>query len=372
MCSVTKTGTCCLPLCTAIVRPTISGRIIERRDQVLMGFFELAAAAASTLTNRWVSTNGPFFSERGTVILLYPLLDATVANNHLSRTLVGTCLVPFSFLTPWTYRLNTFTTSFTTTVRMVDRVHGHATNGRTHTAPAAGASLAQGAQVVLAVRDFAEDGAALDMDLAHFAGAQTHDGVGAITTQQLHRGTGGAGQLGALARLQLDAAQGGTERHVAQRQHIAVPDRRGIARQDHITDLLVLQRDHVAALAIGVLQQRDVGSAVRIVLDALDGGRNAILVALEVDHAIQLLVAATDVTHGDAAIVVTTTGALLGLDQRGVRTTLVQVRMNDLLDEATTRGSRFALNDRHVRSPGPYSAAPAAAKSMSKPSFRET
>ena len=37
MFSVMYTGTCCLPLCTAIVSPTKSGRIVERRDHVLIG-----------------------------------------------------------------------------------------------------------------------------------------------------------------------------------------------------------------------------------------------------------------------------------------------------------------------------------------------
>ena len=37
MFSVTYTGMCCLPLWTAMVRPTKSGRTVERRDQVLIG-----------------------------------------------------------------------------------------------------------------------------------------------------------------------------------------------------------------------------------------------------------------------------------------------------------------------------------------------
>ena len=41
-----------------------SGRIVERRDQVLIGFLSLMADAFSTLASRWWSTNGPFFSER--------------------------------------------------------------------------------------------------------------------------------------------------------------------------------------------------------------------------------------------------------------------------------------------------------------------
>lgn len=136
MCSVTITGTWLRPLCTEIVRPTKSGRIIERRDQVLIGLRELLATAASTLANKCASTNGPFSMNEALVRFLYLLLNATVANNHLSRTLVGTCLVPFSFLTPWAYRLNTFVTPFTTTVWVVNRVHRHTTYGRTNATPA--------------------------------------------------------------------------------------------------------------------------------------------------------------------------------------------------------------------------------------------
>ena len=43
MFSVTYTGMNFLPLCTAIVCPTNSGRIVERRDQVRTTFFSLAA-----------------------------------------------------------------------------------------------------------------------------------------------------------------------------------------------------------------------------------------------------------------------------------------------------------------------------------------
>jgi hypothetical protein len=55
---------CCLPLWTAIVSPTNSGVIVERRDQVLIGRLSLVARAASTFFDRWSSTNGPFLIER--------------------------------------------------------------------------------------------------------------------------------------------------------------------------------------------------------------------------------------------------------------------------------------------------------------------
>src|SRR3546814_10834226 len=71
MFSLIYTGTCWRPLCTAIVRPMNSGRIVERRDQVLIGFLSLPATAVSTFLMRWASTNGPFLIERGIVFASY-------------------------------------------------------------------------------------------------------------------------------------------------------------------------------------------------------------------------------------------------------------------------------------------------------------
>ena len=63
MFSVTNTGTNLRPLCTANVSPTASGTIVERRDQVLMTFFELVALAAWIFSFRCPSTNGPFLND---------------------------------------------------------------------------------------------------------------------------------------------------------------------------------------------------------------------------------------------------------------------------------------------------------------------
>src|SRR6478609_1873558 len=63
--SVTNTGTCLRPSCTAIVCPSMSGMIVERRDQVLMTDLEPLSFAASTFLSRWSSMNGPFLRLRG-------------------------------------------------------------------------------------------------------------------------------------------------------------------------------------------------------------------------------------------------------------------------------------------------------------------
>src|SRR5574341_1278775 len=44
--------------------PTISGVMVERRDQVLMTLRSPAVFMATTFLIRWSSTNGPFFSDR--------------------------------------------------------------------------------------------------------------------------------------------------------------------------------------------------------------------------------------------------------------------------------------------------------------------
>jgi hypothetical protein len=64
-----------------------------------------------------------------------------------------------------------------------------------------------------------------------------------------------------------------------------------------------LRADDVALLAVGVVQQRDPGGAVGVVLDVRDLGRDTVLVGPpEVDQAVGPLVAATLVPRGDPAV----------------------------------------------------------------------
>src|SRR5690606_4132414 len=237
--------------------------------------------------------------------------------------------------------------ALTTPLRMVHRVHGGAADGRLDAAPALGTGLAQLLQVVLDVADLTDGRAALGRDAAHLARAQAQGGVALVAGDQLHAGAGGAGQLRTLAGLHLDAVHGGADRDVGQRQRVAGADGR-IAAGDHlVTGLQPLRGDDVATLAVDVHQQRDVGGAVRVVLDPLHAGGDALLVALEVDDAVVLLVAATDVPGGDPAMVVAAAGLGLLLDQGGVRGTLVQVRMDHADRVAAAGGGGLESHQRH-------------------------
>src|SRR5260370_29481739 len=64
MVSVMNTGTCLRPSWTAMVWPTMSGKMSLRRDQVLLTFFSRGALRSCTFLSRCSSQNGPFLVER--------------------------------------------------------------------------------------------------------------------------------------------------------------------------------------------------------------------------------------------------------------------------------------------------------------------
>src|ERR1041385_2780829 len=79
MASVMNTGTCLRPSCTAIVCPSISGMIVDRRDHVLMTFLVPFSFWATTFFRRCSSTKGPLLILRGIVDYLSPSCSRCVA-----------------------------------------------------------------------------------------------------------------------------------------------------------------------------------------------------------------------------------------------------------------------------------------------------
>ena len=109
-----------------------------------------------------------------------------------------------------------------------------------------------------------------------------------------------------------------------ERAHRNASDRQGVSRLDRCilpaddrrTFPDALRRQYVAALAIQVLDQRQVRTAVRIVFDTFDNTRNSVFVTLEIDNAITLLVPATLVANRDSAVVIAAARLRLLVDQR--------------------------------------------------------
>ena len=97
MFSVTKTELKVFPLCTKKVWPTKSGVTIERRDQVLIGFFEPEEFILSIFSRRCDSTKGPFFNDLAIFFKSFVIGDQKFKGNasgspttvHRSRLLLG-------------------------------------------------------------------------------------------------------------------------------------------------------------------------------------------------------------------------------------------------------------------------------------------
>src|SRR5450759_1088887 len=125
------------------------------------------------------------------------------AHNHALRALVVPGLVALCRLAPGRHRVAVAARA--AAQRVIDRVHHFAAHRRPDTAPAIGAGLADGTQVVLFIADFADGGAAVDMHPADFAGPQAQLRVRAFAREQLHARTRRTRDLRAFARLHFDA-----------------------------------------------------------------------------------------------------------------------------------------------------------------------
>ena len=268
--------------------------------------------------------------------------------------------------------------ALTTTVRVVDRVHGDTTDGRALALPAHAAGLAPVDVGLLGVADLADGGAAAHVDVADLTGGHP---------QRARTCPPWPTQLDARRR---PSGRSSRRRRAAARPRgSTVPT--GMLRSgrllpglmsavgaglDPVALLQLVRRDDVALLAVGVVQQRDARGAVRVVLDVRDLGRHAVLVvATEVDHAVGALVATTLVPGGDPTVVVAATLACAAgarSDFSGVERVISA--KSATLRAATTRGRRLVLTDTHgclvliVSAPGQATGPPK--MSMRSPSAR--
>ena len=141
---------------------------------------------------------------------------------------------------------------------------------------------------------------------------------------------------------------GCTGRDVAQRQVVTHLDVSVGAGLNHGALLQVARRNDVALLAIEVVQQRDVGRAVRVVLDVSDlGWHTVFVVTTEVDQTVLAFVSTALVACGDVAVYVAATGLVQRAQQR-----LLRGRASELIEPgdralAATRRSRLVFTNSH-------------------------
>jgi hypothetical protein len=117
-----------------------------------------------------------------------------------------------------------------------------------------------------------------------------------------------------------------SDRHRSQRHCVAWLDVNLGARNNAIANGEALRSQDVGKMPIRILDERDERRAVGIVFQTLDDARHIELAALEVDHAVRLLVPAADVARGDAAVNVASARFLLALNEHLDRRALPQAR----------------------------------------------
>src|SRR5690606_38848707 len=110
--------------------------------------------------------------------------------DEIIGTLILTSLVTLGSNAPRSNRVLTTGTAFTTTMRVINRVHGSTTNGRTDATPACCTRFTQYTQSVFRVTYFTDGCAAVGQHFTHLARAQTQGAVHTFTSYNLSGSTG--------------------------------------------------------------------------------------------------------------------------------------------------------------------------------------
>src|SRR3984885_493962 len=261
--------------------------------------------------------------------MLFSLLAAPLHDEDI-RPLVVAGLVSAGRLAPGGNRVTAARgLAFTTTMRVVDRVHRDTAVGGANTLPAVASGLTDGLIFVFGVAYLADGRHAVDEHFAGFAGGQLEQRVIAFLGNELNLGACGASHLRALAGTKLNVVNRGTGRNVLQRQSIADEDVGVRATHDRLANRETDRLDDVALLAVSVVNQSNAGAAVRVVLNRRHRAGDTVLITLEVDEAQLLLVTAAVMTDGERASAVAAAGALLNSEQRLMRL----VRRDVVVDE---------------------------------------
>src|SRR6266545_402866 len=311
-----------LPLCTARVWPTNSGRMVERRDHVFSTFFWRERFSSSTRLSSRSSTYGPFLSERP---IPPPISsDASRCSGPTAARRAASCSLGGP--PPRRHGVVALALSLAATHRMIHRVHDRAADRGPETLPPDAPGLADGDVLVIQVAHLPDGGHALQLHLPDLARGQLDIGVVALLREQLGQGAGAAAELAALARLELHVVHEGAQRDVADRQSIAGQDIGLRARHHRVPRLEPQRGDDVALLAVAVMQEGDASRAVWIVFDPGYPGGNPELLAPEIDLPQHALVPAAPVTDRDPAVHVPSTSPALGTEE-----VLLRFLLRDLL-----------------------------------------
>src|SRR6266851_313000 len=267
---------------------------------LLLAWFLLSPAAI-----RW----------RPRLLLVFASLLPTL-NDLLVGTLVPAGLLAQRRESPGGLRVIALDLAFSSAVRMIHRVHGHAAHSGLNAAPPRASGLAESFILMVEVAHLANRGHAIDGKLAHFSAGHLHQRQVALFAEQLRRAARRAHRLPPAARVQFEVVHHRARRNVANLQRVAGKNVRAFTGLHRGANFKPHRMQNVAFLAIGVMQQRDVGAAIGVVFDGRDFRGHTDFVAPEIYLAVLLFVPATAMPDHDFAVIVAAAGALFRLQQR--------------------------------------------------------
>ena len=189
-------------------------------------------------------------------------------------------------------------------VRVVDRVHDRAAHRRPDAEVALPAGLAPPDVLVRLVADDADGGPALRPNPTALTTREPERDQTPLAGDELGARPCAAGHLRPAARLELDGVHDGAYGYPVEGERVAHVHLGVWPALHDGADREVARREDVALLAVVVVQEGDVGRAVRVVLDRRDRRGHTVLAPLEVYETVAALVSAADVAGGYAAVVV--------------------------------------------------------------------
>ncbi len=201
-------------------------------------------------------------------------------------------------------------TTFTTTMRVIDRVHCNAANVRTLATPHRTTGLTVVDVAVVRVGHCTDRSKAGTWNQTLFTGVEAQNGHALIATNQLGVGASRTSDLTALARLQFDVVNDRANRHGSERHCVARLHVDGVACNNLVTNSKTLRSQDVCQFTVFVTDQRDERGAVRIVFQTFDSADDVKLATLEIDETVRTLVTTALKANSDTTGVVTAT--LLG------------------------------------------------------------
>src|SRR5262249_12582403 len=130
------------------------------------------------------------------------------------------------------------------------------------------------------------------------------------------RSAGRTDDLSTTPGIQLEVVDHRARRDVPERQRISRKNVGIITGGNRRSNFQPNRLKDVTLVAIGIVQEREVRTAIRVVLDRGNLRRHAWFVAAKIDFAVLLFVAAAAVPYRNFALVVTAAGALFRFEER--------------------------------------------------------